>query len=389
MPWRTMDVHEQRVEFVVAAIRKSQSFRSLCDEFGISRPTGYLWLRRYQRQGVAGIAERSRKPHSSPRRTNAALEQRVRQVRLRYPDWGARKLQVVLSREGVELARNTIHRILLRHDLVKPVDQHPAALQRFQRQQPNELWQMDFKGPKGWPQPVGPLSVLDDHSRYLILLAANGSTEGQPVREQLETAFQSCGVPEALLMDHGTPWWNQQSPSGRTKLSLWLMRQGIRLCWSGVRHPQTQGKIERFHGSLQRALNRRGFPGQHLQAWLDAYRREHNHVRPHEALNMKTPGHGVASQFSPLRSATTALGISCWSLGVESGSSRENRGEGAEVENQQSTLRRMGPVGVRRAPPVGLLLRHPGARTRSSPPMLDDRRALGPRNQSPSCVKDV
>ena len=175
------------------------------------------------------------------------------QVRRRYPDWGARKLQVVLAREGVELARNTIHRILLRHDLVKQDDQHPPAVQRFEREQPNELWQMDFKGPKGWPQPVGPLSVLDDHSRYLIALAANGSTHGAPVREQLEEAFQRCGVPEAMLMDHGTPWWSQQAPSGHT-LSLWLMRQGIRLHWSGIRHPQTQGKVERFHGSLQRAL---------------------------------------------------------------------------------------------------------------------------------------
>src|ERR1700680_2660133 len=289
MPWRTMDVHEQRVEFVVAAIGKSQSFRSCAEEFGLPRPAGYLWLRRYQRQGVAGIAERSRKPHSSPRRTDAALEQRVRQVRLRYPDWGARKLQVVLWREGVELARNTIHRILLRHDLVKPVDQHPAALQRFQRQQPNELWQMDFKGPKGWPQPVGPLSVLDDHSRYLIALAANGNTQGEPVRQQLEEAFQRCGVPEEMLMDHGSPWWGHLAPLGYTKLSLWLMRQGIRLHWSRIRHPQTQGKVERFHGSLQRALTRRGIPGQDLQAWLDDYRWEHNHVRPHEALNMKTP----------------------------------------------------------------------------------------------------
>ena len=105
MPWRTMDVREQRVEFVVAATRRSQSFRSLCDEFGISRPTGYLWLRRYQQQGVQGIAERSRKPLASPRRTEAALEQRVVEVRLRYPDWGARKLRLVLAREGVELAR--------------------------------------------------------------------------------------------------------------------------------------------------------------------------------------------------------------------------------------------------------------------------------------------
>ncbi len=89
MPWRTMDVHEQRVEFVVAAARKSKPFRSLCQEFGISRPTGYLWLRRYQRHGVQGIAERSRKPLASPARTDAVLEQRVIEVRLRYPDWGA------------------------------------------------------------------------------------------------------------------------------------------------------------------------------------------------------------------------------------------------------------------------------------------------------------
>ena len=289
MPWKTMDVHQQRVEFVTAAKRGLQPFGSLCKEFGISPPTGYLWLRRYQQHGIAGIAERSRRPLASPARTSAALEQRVIEVRRQYPDWGARKLLVVLEREGIELTRSTIHRILQRHGLIPECDQHAAALERFQRGQPNELWQMDFKGPKGWPQPVGPLSVLDDHSRYVVVLAANGTTDGQPVRQQLEAAFQCCGVPQGMLMDHGTPWWSQQSPSGRTKLSLWLMRQGIRLCWSGVRHPQTQGKVERFHGSLQRAWRRRGIPRGNLQAWLDQYRWEHNHVRPHEALQMKTP----------------------------------------------------------------------------------------------------
>jgi hypothetical protein len=92
-----------------------------------------------------------------------------------------------------------------------------------------------------------------------------------------------------MLMDHGTPWWGAQSASGLTQLSLWLMRQGIRLHWSGVRHPQTQGKVERFHGSLQRALIRRALPRQKPQEWLDAYRWEYNHVRPHEALGMQTP----------------------------------------------------------------------------------------------------
>jgi transposase InsO family protein len=284
-----MDVQQQRVEFVVAAKRKVRPFRALCREFEISRPTGYLWLHRYEQDGVQGIAERSRRPLVSPHRTANDLEQRVIAVRQRYPDWGARKLREILAREGMDLARNTIHRILLRHGLVKECDQHPPALQRFEREQPNQLWQMDFKGPRGWPQPVGPLSVLDDHSRYVLVLAANGSTEGPPVREQLESAFCRYGVPEAMLMDHGTPWWSPQAPSGRTKLSLWLIRQGIQLCWSRIRHPQTQGKVERFHGSLQRAWRRRGAPQGSLQAWLDDYRWEHNQVRPHEALRMKTP----------------------------------------------------------------------------------------------------
>ena len=290
MAWKTMDIQEQRARFVVAAAGGTQGFSSLCAEFGISRPTGYLWLQRYQELGIRGIAERSRKPHRSPRRTADNLEQRVVELRLRYPDWGARKLSVLLAREGIFLPRNTIHRILWRHDLILEDDQHPAALQRFARKQPNELWQMDFKGPKRWPQPVGPLSVLDDHSRYLIALAANGSTRGEAVRRQLEEAFQRCGVPDGMLMDHGIPWREQQAPSGYSRLSVWLMRQGIRLHWSGIRHPQTQGKVECFHGALQRAWRHRGIPAApHLQTWLDEYRWEHNYGRPHEALDMKTP----------------------------------------------------------------------------------------------------
>ena len=211
MPWKTMDVQEQRVRFV----------------------------------------------QKSPRRTEGAEEQRVLELRRRYPDWGARKLRVLLQREGIELARNTIHRILLRHDLIAAEDRHPPAVERFERSAANELWQMDFKGPKLWYRKVGPLSVIDDHSRYLIVLRAVQSTHTEQVREPLRDAFCAHGVPEAMLMDHGTPWWSVQSTGGMTKLSLWLMQQGIALHWSRVRHPQTQGKVERFHGELQRALARR------------------------------------------------------------------------------------------------------------------------------------
>jgi transposase InsO family protein len=289
MPWKAMDIRDQRVCFVVEASLGGKPMSALCTEFGISRPTGYLWLSRYREQGVAGIAERSRRPHCSPDRTAEELEAKVIQLRRCYPDWGARKLGVLLGRQGMSLPHTTIHRILLRNGLIREADRHRPAIKRFEREQPNQLWQMDFKGPKNWPQPIGPLSVIDDHSRYLIALAATGKPDGWLVKAHLSQAFEQCGVPEAMLMDHGTPWWNWQSFSGRTHLSLWLMRQGIRLHWSGIQHPQTQGKVERFHGSLQRALDLRGTPADEPQAWLDAYRQEHNHIRPHQALQMQTP----------------------------------------------------------------------------------------------------
>jgi transposase InsO family protein len=185
------------------------------------------------------------------------------------------------------IAVRTVHRILERHDLIRGEDRHPPAVQRYERSKPNELWQMDFKGPPG-VSGVGPLSVLDDHSRYLPALRQLGSTKMDGVRETLERTFLECGLPEAMLMDHGTPWWNGISSFGITELSVWLMRQGIRLLFSGVRHPQTQGKIERMHGALQKAMRKRGTDLLN-QAWLDTFRHEYNHIRPHEALAMATP----------------------------------------------------------------------------------------------------
>ena len=295
MPWKRMEVREQRVEFVVRALGGREPLSELCREFGISRPTGYKWMTRYRVGGVEWIAERSRRPLHSPTRTLSGLEARIVALRQAYPDWGARKLAVLLEREQIALPPSTVHRVLLRHGLVRDEDRHKPAVQRFEREQPNELWQMDFKGPKNWPRSCTALSVIDDHSRYVVALEATARPEGALVRRHLRQAFEECGLPEAMLMDHGIPWWNWQSFGGSTQLSLWLMRQGIRLYFAGIRHPQTQGKAERFHGSLERALTHRGVPAEDHQLWLDSYRREHNHIRPHEALGMQTP----ASRWQP------------------------------------------------------------------------------------------
>jgi transposase InsO family protein len=290
MAWGVMEIEDQRIRFVLAAHGGDRTMAALCREYGISRPTGYEWLSRYQGGGLAAVAERSRRPRQSPTRTEAGIEQRIAVLRGRRPEWGARKLAVLLAREGVKLPSATVHRILLRLQLIRPDDRRRGATQRFEREHPNQLWQMDFKSPKGWGDNVGPLSVLDDASRYAVALARTGSARGTAVRTQLEATFAACGLPDAMLMDHGCPWWNRQSRGGWTQLSVWLMKQDIRLYYSGVRHPQTQGKVERFHGSLEMARRRRGLPEPALrQGWLDDFRREYNEVRPHEALAMRTP----------------------------------------------------------------------------------------------------
>ncbi|MGH9205457.1 MAG: IS481 family transposase [Acidimicrobiales bacterium] len=292
MAWRSVEIQEQRIRFVVAASRGEHSLSQLCQEFEISRPTGRLWLERYRRWGVAGVAEQSRRPKSSPSRIAAGIEQRIVELRGERPDWGARKLAVLLEWEGLTVPPATVHRVLRRHQLVHPSDSHSQATGHFCREQPNQLWQMDFKSPKGFGTAVGPLSVLDDHSRYAVVLEHLPSGTGEHVQARLERAFGECGLPDAMLMDHGAPWWNMQSSGGWTRLSVWVMRLGIRLYFSGYRHPQTQGKVERFHRSLEMARRRRGLPEEpHRQAWLDRFREEYNHLRPHEALAMQTPSH--------------------------------------------------------------------------------------------------
>ncbi len=289
MPWKVSDVMDQRIRFVARAVGGAESMAALCREFGIARVTGYKWLNRYREEGsFAALEDRSRRPRESPSRTAPEAEARVLRLRDRY-GWGCRKLRALLQKEGTELAERTIHRILDRGGRIHPRDRCRPALRRFEREAPNQLWQMDFKGwlPAGSGQ-CHPLSLLDDHSRYLVGLWALRGTGLEGVGRSLEEAFRRCGVPEAMLMDHGTPWWSTTNGHGLTRLSVELIRQGVRLVWSGYGHPQTQGKVERFHGTLARELRHHGRPRRwsQWQPLFDRLRRRYNHVRPHEGIQM-------------------------------------------------------------------------------------------------------
>jgi transposase InsO family protein len=296
---------EQRVEFVIRAVQGGEPISRLCAEYEISRPTGYLWMRRYEEAGsVQGVAERSRRPRHSPQQTPQEHEDRVVELR-RLHSWGAKKLVVLLAREGIRLPVVTVNRILKRRGLMAAAAVHRPATQRFVRPAPNQLWQMDFKGP--WRVTEGvcyPLSILDDHSRYLVGLHALASTGTAGVAAGLRRTFEAYGVPEAMRMDHGTPWWSMTNGHGLTRLAVELIRQGIRLYYSGIRHPQTQGKVERLHRSLKHRLEGWGRPGSMAEstAALAVFRDEYNQVRPHEALDMEVPAqhyHASSRAYDP------------------------------------------------------------------------------------------
>lgn len=305
MPWKSSSVMEERIKFVIMASFEGINFSSLCRDFGISRPTGYLWLRRYQDTGsLSQLGEISRRPHVIPNLTSVANERRVIALRLKH-GWGAKKLRELLLREGLDMKVATINRILKRNGLIHRKDSHCPAVKRFERRRPNELWQMDFKGDYSLKSGrCYPLSILDDHSRFAVGLYALSRQNTKLVSGCLIETFETYGVPEAILMDHGIPWWASGNNYGLTRLSVSLINQGIKLYFSGIRHPQTQGKVERFHRTLEDAVRHHGRPAT-IPGWrdlLEYFVDEYNHIRPHEALDMATPAERYRSSrkaFSP------------------------------------------------------------------------------------------
>jgi transposase InsO family protein len=292
MPWARTDVGEQRVKFVVRAASGKECMATLCREFGISRPTGYRWWRRFQRAGsVTAMVERSRRPTRSPSQTEPHNEERVVALRRAY-GWGAKKIDVLLREQGAALTVTTINRILKRRGLIDKNDSNGPAPERFERAAPNQLWQMDGKGEYRSSDGICyPLSILDDHSRYAVGLYGLSAFTAEQVYPCLVRTFQRYGVPEAMLMDHGSVWWSTTNGYGLTWVAVRLIEQGIQLCYGRVHHPQTQGKVERFHRTLEEAMRHRGKPKQ-MAAWpgaLEEFRQVYNERRPHEALGMKRP----------------------------------------------------------------------------------------------------
>lgn len=294
MPWGSVSIMENRQEFVRLAEQGGVSIAELCRRFGISRQTGFSYLRRHREAGVAGLEDRSRRPHTSPSRSSEAIEKRVLKLRKAHPCWGGRKLARRLRDQGHEdvPAPSTVTEILRRHGKLDPAEaEKHRPPRRFERATPNELWQMDFKGHIAMDRArCHPLTLLDDHCRYSLGLFACADETRETVQAHLTTVFRRYGMPRAMLCDNGSPWGGSGA-EGYTALEVWLMRRGVRLYHGRAYHPQTQGKEERFHRTLNiEALQGRRFADlTECQAALDSFRRVYNEERPHEALGLAVP----------------------------------------------------------------------------------------------------
>jgi len=300
MPWQEVSTMSLRQEFITMVQHGTIPVSELCRRFRVSRKTGYKWLARLTAEGEAGLADRSRRPQHSPRRTPVEMEAAVVALRETHPAWGGRKLRRRLQDVGYRdvPAPSTLTAILHRHGRIEAAEspKHTAFI-RFEHEAPNQLWQMDFKGHFALAQGrCHPLTVLDDHSRFNVLLRACANEQGATVQAALTETFRRYGLPERMTMDHGSPW-GADPAHPFTAVTVWLIRLGIRVGHSRPYHPQTQGKDERFHRTLAveclRAQTFRDLP--HCQGRFNDFRHSYNCERPHEALRLAVP----ASRYAP------------------------------------------------------------------------------------------
>ena len=289
MSWETKTVMEQRKEFIIAASAEDANISELCRKFGISRKTGHKWINRAE-MGLP-LCDQSRRPHRQPSKTAVEIEQRIIQMRLDHPAWGGKTIWAALEAAGVDglPSTKTCCNILKRNGLIDPAESAKhTAFQRFEKEYCNEMWQTDFKGDFLLRNGVRcyPLTILDDHSRFNIRIEPKTSATG--VKDSFIRAFQEFGLPNSVLSDNGAQFAGAHR--GLSQFERVLMDLDILPIHGRPIHPQTQGKIERFHRTLKKeALRVTPANMEEARIRLENWRWVYNEIRPHHSLGLRTP----------------------------------------------------------------------------------------------------
>lgn len=281
------------MEFAIKALR-TDNFRALCQEYGISTKTGYKWRERFLQYGMVGMVEQSRRPHSHAEQLSEAEVCEIIRFKQAHRYWGPRKIRdLYLRKHGQAASESSFKRVLARAGLTEPRRRRQRSTQTGrlwsgrQAQAPNDVWTVDFKG--WWYDGTGkrcePLTVRDEHSRYVLELRRMADARTDSVRACFERLFERHGLPGAIRSDNGSPFAHVKGVMGLSRLSAWWVALGIDLERGRPGHPQDNGGHERLHRDIRLELE----PSTAEQEALDLWRQEFNYQRPHEALGMKRP----------------------------------------------------------------------------------------------------
>lgn len=299
MAWKMVLPMEERIRFVLAVEQREYPIAELCRQYGISRKTGYKWIRRYQADGLDGMRERSRRPLHCPHKTSQQWVDRIIQHKLKHPRWGPKKIRIILQEQGWPgpiPAASTIGNILDRAGLVKPRKRRRRRKRSFQgpftqAERPNHVWAVDYKGwfRTGDAQRCDPLTVSDLYSRYVLGVKALPNQSYAAAKDVFAHLFSHYGLPEVIRSDNGSPFASTGA-GGLSRLSVWWILLGIKLELIAPGHPEQNGSHERMHLTLkQEACHPASVNHRAQQRRFNKWRKEFNEQRPHEALQMKKP----------------------------------------------------------------------------------------------------
>jgi putative transposase len=309
MPWKECHVVDERLRFV-ARLLDGEQMTALCAEFGISRKTGYKIYDRYKDYGVHGLTDRSRRPYRHANQLPLVVETQIVRLKRDYPDWGAPKIREKLRGRCGPLrcpAISTVHAVLDRHGLVQRRGRrrHRATGTPLSHAStPNALWCADFKGEfrLGNRRYCYPLTITDFASRYLLTCEALSTTREAYAFAVFERAFKDFGLPRAIRTDNGVPFASAHALYGLSKLSVWWLRLGVGLERIRPGHPEQNGRHERMHLTLKQQATKPAVANLlQQQARFDAFVRQYNHERPHQALAMKVPADLYSPSHRPYR----------------------------------------------------------------------------------------
>lgn len=289
---------DQKKEFLILYSTGSYPVAHLAESFDISRTTAYKYIRRYEQNGLDDLEEHSRRPYTSPNRTELRFENAITELRQKHPRWGATKILILLEDRfpGERLPSvSTVHNILKRNDLVKERKRHKRVEPRypvFDPDAPNEIWSADFKGKfrMGNKEYCYPLTIADTYSRFVFSAKGMLSANTRNTRREFRAVFREYGLPRQIHTDNGAPFGYIRSLGRLSQLSVWFMELGIHPVYSDPAHPEQNGRHERMHRELKAEATRP--PGKNLsgqQRKLNDFVLEYNTVRPHSALDLKTP----------------------------------------------------------------------------------------------------